>query len=211
MQNLVEVIAILAALMTALIVAGGCKVTPGGRDAAGGWTFSVVDAQIYDGRNPAAEISDLTGKVRLAIVTLNGEDTTPITVAGTVTGGKLSFALPAAPDPAELGDVFAELEDDGAAVIPSGRKVLLAAGLNVYRDTGNQLLGSLTYRKNLNSVIFLYSEGPLSVAFSRAAFTGSWNFEAVGGWNCLMEDETGLTIGSPPADAKWLFYPVNNF
>ena len=35
------------------------------------------------------------------------------------------------------------------------------------------------------------------------------NIAVVGGWNCLIKDEhLGVTNGSPPENAQWLFTPA---
>lgn len=192
-----------AACITVLTVFGGCA-SPDSKDSeAAHWSFSAIDVQVYDYDDN--EITDLTGTLRLYPQNPHGSVPAAAAPVGSITNGRISFALPNTIDDSELRAVYAYLEDEGT-VEPVAHQVFYAAGLKVYNGA-NEYLGNLIYRIPLTRAAFLYSTGPLTVQYDPNTKNG-FSFEAVRGWNCLIYSPAhGHINGSPPEGARWVFTP----
>ena len=205
MKKMLMMTALPAVLLTALLAAltlGGC---PAEADEPERWSFSVTNAQVYGtDRTTHATVS---GDLRFQYINPSGADTVSATVVGSITDGRVTFALPDPVDSSELAPIFAAFAGTGT-VDPPSHHALFALGFKIYN--GSEYLGDLQYRTNSGGVGFLYSEEPLTVVVVDPDGHESFDLRAASGWNCLLFNGEGMVTGNLPPDAKWVFMPESD-
>ena len=205
MKKWVLTIVMMTAFVAAFAVLSGCGNSAAADTEAPGETISVTGEQLY--RNDETSTSaSLPGNytVKLRSTGSNWEITATSIQVGTVVDGKLSFNLQPL-ETSQLSTVFSQMPD-GAIVNPETHNVFVAQQFEIFGAAGIAS-GTLSYENDgpRGTAVFLYSNGPLTV--SATTELGSFNFQAVPGWNRLWWSDNTVTNNQPstPLNAKWLF------
>jgi hypothetical protein len=190
------------------------KVTSSTEDKTGGDDFTVTNAQVYQ-ENETLPYTG-SGTVKIGDLTV-----------GSVTGGKLTYTLPATISNSYLMDIVSFHSSDVSVSNPNAKMLASEAyAANLY--TGNTLIGGLAPMKTVGStgyeILYWYFNQACSITGTDrytdeddgSVRTSTYSINASAGWNKIYVYGTqlsGTATTNPsnfPSDLKWVFASFGN-
>jgi hypothetical protein len=171
---------------------------------SGGNDFTVADAQVYQilSNNTIGDAYNGSGTVKIGDLTV-----------GSVTGGKLTYTLPAPVS----SQYLTAISDIGFTVSPSNVKGILMEGTALLYS-GSTRIGGLVLAKiegsTIHGILYWYFDSAVKITGSSDGTTMS--IDANAGWNKIYVYGTQTSgtyttnLSNVPSDMKWTFQSLGN-